>query len=187
MVVLGAHTPGRLARFLRDSIVEQVIQQSPVPVWSVREGEDQEPVRIQQILVATDGSEGARRASEYAFDLGSTFDASVRGLYVVESRFGSAGSLHTLLSREGERILRELRAGGAQAGIDVTPTTREGQPANEILSAASDCNADLIVLGTQGKTGLDRLVMGSVATSVVRHADRPVLTVREFVEERPSE
>ncbi|RLM77812.1 universal stress protein, partial [Halobellus sp. Atlit-38R] len=73
LVVLGAHTPGRLARFLRDSIVEQVIQQSPVPVWSVREGEDQEPVRIQQILVATDGSEGARRASEYAFDLGSTF------------------------------------------------------------------------------------------------------------------
>lgn len=97
-------------------------------------------------MTAIGGSEDARHASECAFDLDNTFDASVRDLYVVESRFGSAGPFHTLLSREGERILRGLRAGGAQVGIDATPATREGQPASEILSATSDCSVDLIIL-----------------------------------------
>ncbi|WP_148416371.1 universal stress protein [Haloferax sp. KTX1] len=187
LVVLGTHTPGRLARFLRDSIVEQITQQSPAPVFSVWEAEDPEPVDLQQILLATDGSESALRASEFAFDIATAFDASVRGLYVVESRFGSSGSLHTLLSKEGERVLKELQASGAQAGIHVTPMTREGKPADEILAAAADCNADLIVIGTQGKTGLDRLVMGSVAATVVRRSEQPVLTVRKSLEDWSTE
>lgn len=178
LVVLGVHPPGALVRFLRRSVAEQVAHHAPVPVLTVgARGPALDP-HVRWILVAVDGSPCAERASEYAIDLATTFDASVEGLYVVEDRFGSSGPLRALLESTGETVLRELRVHGAREGVAVTTTTRTGTPAREILTHAAAQPVDLLVLGTHGRDGLDRVVMGSVAARVIRAASVPVLTVR---------
>jgi nucleotide-binding universal stress UspA family protein len=183
IVVLGAHARGRLSRFLRASIAEEVAQAASIPVLTVRSRGREATPEIRDILVATDGSESAHHASAYAFGLADAFDATVHGLYVIESRFGSSGALHGLLERECESVLREARVDAAQANVDLVSVTREGKPEDEIVEYATGRGMDLVVLGTHGRTGLDRFVMGSVATSVVRNADRPVLTVRGALED----
>jgi universal stress protein A len=70
---------------------------------------------------------------------------------------------------------RQLVAAGLRAEVDA----REGDAATEILAAARDAKADLIVMGTHGRTGLARLVLGSVARNVLQHAPCSVLIVRE--------
>ncbi|WP_436926486.1 universal stress protein [Halosimplex amylolyticum] len=178
LVVIGAHARGRLARFLRRSVARQVAQHSTMPVLIVRADGPDIDRGIRRILLATDGSESAQHARDYAFGLAAAHDATVYGLYVVDSRFGSTGALHAVLEQQGEAIGDALRARGAQDGVDVAPETREGEPERVILEFADDQDVDLIVVGTHGRTGLDRFVMGSVATAVVRGASRPVLTVR---------
>ncbi|RJT07193.1 universal stress protein [Halococcus sp. IIIV-5B] len=178
LVVLGAHARGRLSRFLRESIAEQVAQTAPIPVLTVRARKLDSAPEIRDILVAIDGSESARHARSCAFSLATTFDATVHTLYVIESRFGSSGTLRDFLERENESVFQEARIQATQTGVDLVPVTREGKPEREITEYANNRRMDLVVLGTNGRTGLDRLVMGSVATSVVRRADQPVLTVR---------
>jgi len=178
LVVLAAHPRGRLARFLRRSLAEQVARYAPVPVLTVAGPPTAAPPTFDRILLATDGGESARHARWWAFGLARAFGATVSGLYVVETRLGSSGGLRDLLERRGDAVAREIRVQGARTGVEVDTATREGDPAHEIPAFAAERGVDLIVLGTHGRMGLDRLVMGSVATSVVRTADRPVLTVR---------
>ena len=183
LIVLGMHPRGRLSRFLRESVTEQVVQSAPVPVLTVRPTDEESRPEINKILLGTDGSDSARQARTYAFDLATAFDGIVHALYVIESRFRASGALHDLLERESESVLRDTRVTAAQAGLDVVPATREGKPEREITEYATKQGVDLIVLGTHGRTGLDRFVMGSVATSVVRSASQPVLTVRSSADE----
>jgi nucleotide-binding universal stress UspA family protein len=177
LVVLGAHGRGRLARFLRRPVAAEVARRSPVPVLTVPGAAPADGVRLRRLLVATDGSESARRARALALGLAATFDARVDALYVVERRFGRSGPLRDLLDRQAEAVGRATRAAAARAGVEAAVETRVGRPAPAILDAADERSADLIVLGTHGRTGLDRLAMGSVAAAVARDADRPVLTV----------
>ncbi|ELZ28157.1 uspA domain protein [Halosimplex carlsbadense 2-9-1] len=178
LVVLAAHARGRLARFLHRSLAEAVARYAPVPVLTVAGPPTAPPPAFDRILLAVDGSESGRQARSWAFGLARAFDATVSGLYVVETRLGSSGVLRDLLERRGEAVAREIRVQGARTGVEVDTATREGDPAREITAFAADHGVDLVVLGTHGRMGLDRLVMGSVASSVVRGADRPVLTVR---------
>jgi len=183
LVVLGAHSRGRLVRFLRESIAEQVAQNASIPVLTVRSQKEEITPEIQDILVAIDGSESAQHASTYPFSLANAFDATVHGLYVIESRFGNSGALRDLLERESESVLQAAQAHAAQADVNLVPVTREGKPEREISEYATSQGVDLVVLGTHGRSGLDRFVMGSVATSVMRNANQPVLTVRSPLEE----
>lgn len=178
LVVLGAHRRGRLARFLRRSVAEGVARHAPVPVLTVAGPATDEPPALGRILLATDGSESARTARRWAFELARAFGATVSALYVVETRLGSSGVLRQLLERRGEGITREIRVRGARTGVPVDTAIRAGDPAREIRAFAAERGVDVVVLGTHGRMGLDRLMMGSVAATVVREADRPVLTVR---------
>lgn len=135
-------------------------------------------VEIQRVLLANDESEGARKARNSAFKLATAYDATVYALYVIETRFGSSGQIWNLLDQQAKTLSREVRVQGAQAGIDVTTVTREGVPEQEIRDLAEENDIDLIILGTHGREGIDKFVMGSVAASVLRNASRPVLTVR---------
>jgi len=177
LVVLAAHARGRLARFLRRSLAEGVARYAPVPVLTVAGPATAAP-SLGHVLLATDGSESARTARAWAFALAGAFGSTVSALYVVETRLGSSGVLRGLLEERGEVATRAVRVHGARTGVAVDTAIRAGDPAREIRAFAAERGVDLVVLGTQGRMGLDRLVMGSVAASVVREADRPVLTVR---------
>ena len=135
-----------------------------------------------QILVPTDGSDGASAALDEAVDLAATFDATVHSLYVVDAAaVGSeAGTVDLVESFEqmGEDAVDAAATRARDAGVDATGTVATGSPHRAILDYAADNGIDLVVIGTHGRTGLERSLLGSVTETVVRTAEMPVLTVR---------
>ncbi|HSN91580.1 MAG TPA: universal stress protein [Anaeromyxobacteraceae bacterium] len=144
---------------------------------------------ISRILVPVDFSPSARAALEYASFLAGRFGAFLDVLYVAEppgyvgpdtlallpvSGQPGRGQARGDVSREVEGIL--ARAGARPAHVSVR--VESGEPSDTILSASRDGGADLIVMGTHGRTGLSRLLIGSVAEAVLRRATCPVLTIR---------
>jgi nucleotide-binding universal stress UspA family protein len=130
---------------------------------------------IRHILVPTDLSDAAGVAIDRAFDLAKKHDAAVTVLNASEA------SLRGYYPEEFEadrRTIEKLVNAKAPAGIQVKVTQRDGPAAEAILQAADDLGADLIVMGTHGRSGLGRAVLGSVTETVVRSATVPVLTVR---------
>jgi nucleotide-binding universal stress UspA family protein len=143
-------------------------------------------MRITRILVPTDFSPQAEAAMQYALDLARQSGAAVHLLNVVEDPLAAGvwsselytaeiAELHVNLARDAEQRLRTCVP--RDTGL-VTTEVRRGRAATEILGTAREWNADLIVMGTHGRTGIAHVVMGSVAEKVVRLAPCPVLTLR---------
>lgn len=136
------------------------------------------------ILVPTDGSPEVERALEYAFDLAQAHDATVRAIYVVSvAGYGSLPMETALegisgaLREEGEAAVRRVEE-LAPDGVEVETKVLEGSPSRVIVEHARPGECDLVVMGTHGRGGIDRLLLGSVTERVVRHAPVPVLTVQ---------
>jgi nucleotide-binding universal stress UspA family protein len=141
---------------------------------------------FKDILLPTDGSKGAEEAINCAVAIAKKFNSRIHVLFVVEpSRFQDFGagvalaSVIEAIQKAGEQIIRETAQMIRESGVlDVIEVTREGHPAEEIVKYAKEAGIDLIVMGTHGRRGLDRILLGSVAEEVVRTADVPVMTVR---------
>lgn len=136
----------------------------------------------QELLLATDGSDGARQATDHAIELASRLDATLHVVSVSED--GPHGSekrdqMRADLEDQAEEALERAKTEATGQGIDVATTIRHGVPQEEIIDVAEEHGADMIVVGTVGRTGLDHLIVGSVAEEVVRNAPVPVVTVRE--------
>jgi nucleotide-binding universal stress UspA family protein len=144
-----------------------------------------------QILVPTDFSEPSRAALEYAASIAKMLGASIDVFHVWEVPSftppgtvvlgASAGelSLDELVRRSAHEALEAFVEKARDEGIAVRSGRAErGVPAEAIVDAAKVGNYDLIVIGTHGRTGLSRVMLGSVAEHVVRHAHCPVLSVR---------
>ena len=134
------------------------------------------------ILFPTDGSDGANEALAHALELAETHDATIHVLSVVDSTYlGSAAAEATTiesLEDRTEQVIDETVDDVADHGATVVAERRMGDPYGEILDYADTAGVDLIVMGTHGRSGLDRFLLGSVTEKVVRTADPPVLTVR---------
>lgn len=137
------------------------------------------------IVIATDGSEYSKRAISYGIELAKISGAMVHALHVVDTTSSISqswtvgkGSISEILKKEGEKAISEIKEREEASGIEVKEVLLEGHPSNEIIDFAENNNIDLIVMGTLGKTGLDRYMMGSVAEKVVRGSKVPVLVVR---------
>jgi nucleotide-binding universal stress UspA family protein len=147
---------------------------------------------ITKILAPTDFSEDSARALEYAEEIARKFGAEIVMIHVdqplapviIAPEFGTAFDMgavsrlaeeqRLLAQRELDTIASRLR----EAGLKSRGLLKVGAPFLEILTAAHSENADLIVMGTHGRTGLAHVLMGSVAERVVNRANCPVLTVR---------
>ena len=130
------------------------------------------------ILVPTDESHGANAALEHGIEIASQWDATLHALYVVDTRLARSGPLLETLRDEGRQAVRDVEVAGTQAGLTVVTEIAEGNPHEEILAYVSEHGIGMVIMGTHGRTGLDRVVMGSVAERVVRRSPIPVLTVR---------
>ena len=140
---------------------------------------------IKKILIATDGSEYTKSAIKKGLSLAKMLGAEAIGVYVVDVRDFSGMSMEDmnyayvdLIRDHGDEILSELKEYGKEFGLDVRTIKREGIPADEIVSVAEEEDADLIVIGSFGRSALEKLLLGSVAEKVIRHAPCPVLVVR---------
>ena len=138
-----------------------------------------------RILVPTDGSTEGELAVCHALDLAAVHGASVRAIYVVDTARYAGMPMETtwegvgdLLYDDGEAALETVRELAADRDVDVETAVVEGSPSREIITHAEETGCDLVVMGTHGRGGIDRLLLGSVAEKVVRGSSVPVLTVR---------
>ena len=141
---------------------------------------------FKQILVATDFSNGARLAVDYALELAQRLGAAVHIVHVVEDP--NVAGLFTEAYIDMEVVRKERRCDarhrmngllGQLSGPRITDEVAAGRVAETIAGIAADRGVDFIVMGTHGRTGLAHVLVGSVAERVIRIAGCPVLTVRE--------
>lgn len=134
------------------------------------------------ILVPTDGSEGSDEAVDRAIDMARAFDAALHTLYVVETpTLGGqveGGEVLEHLQDAGRQAIDRVRTQAKRADVGtIEGSVAEGTPHRAILQYTAEHDVDLVVMGTHGRTGLDRYMLGSVTEKVVRLSDVPVLTV----------
>ncbi|ELK55499.1 UspA domain-containing protein [Haloferax sp. BAB-2207] len=138
------------------------------------------------ILFPTDGSDCADAALDHAIEHARTYDATLVVLYVADVReVGYAAPALSLervreaLLESGEQVVDRVAQAAREAGVEVETVITEGTPASEIIRHADEREVDFVVMGTHGRSGIDRYLIGSVAERVVRGSDAPVLTVRQ--------
>ncbi|AVB75817.1 nucleotide-binding universal stress UspA family protein [Methanococcus maripaludis] len=138
-----------------------------------------------KIIMPTDGSKISIEAAEQAIDLAKATDGRVYGIYVIDivpfvglPTEGLWESMKEVLEKEGHTALRTLTDIAREKGVEIKTEILEGTPSKEIVEYAEAKNADLIVMGTTGKTGLDKLLLGSVAERVLKKSHCPVLLVK---------
>lgn len=159
---------------------------------------------IQKILIAIDESKHAEHAAEYGFDIARKFNAAVGLVNIIEPAvmpqmtatadpimgmpIQGTGieemELMDIQKNQSENIVDHI-VNKLAGDMPVTHFTEFGSTADGIIKCSKEFKADLVVLGTHGRTGFDRLFMGSVAEHVVRHSEVPVLVV-PFKEEKSS-
>jgi nucleotide-binding universal stress UspA family protein len=134
----------------------------------------------ERILVPLDGSETAETILPFAEKVAGPLDAEVILLHVIAD---SWGEFVFATRAQAKKYLDSLVKGLADKGIRVRTSIRfgSGSAPGAILAAAAALDADLIAMATQGRTGVNRLLVGSVAETVLRAAQVPVLTVRTAV------
>ena len=146
---------------------------------------------FEKVLLTTDGSRFAEDAAKVAIGLAKKCEAEVRVVTVVEHPpyYGTPeasalydAELYRSLSAELEKLGQEavdrLTQIVQDAGLTATGVVRRGAPADEIVAEAAEWNAGCVVVSTHGRTGLARLVLGSVANQIVNHAPCPVMLYR---------
>ena len=143
---------------------------------------------FKRIVVAIDGSRTSRRAFESALELAATHGAVLQPYYVVENAsvyYDVPGYdpsiLRDELAAEGAKLAGELNAAMKQRGVQGAVAIGEGSSVDDVaelvLAAAVAFNADLLVMGTHGRKGFQRLILGSVAERCLRQATLPVLLI----------
>ena len=138
---------------------------------------------FKNILVPTDGSEYTKAAVRKAMELAKLAGGKVTALYVLDQTIltnmpmdTAVMNVYNTLEKEGKEAVDFVKELGEQEGVETTVSIKEGTPVKVILEESSKC--DVIVMGTLGRTGMSKLLMGSVAERVVRASQCPVLVVR---------
>jgi nucleotide-binding universal stress UspA family protein len=188
LVAVGTRGLSGLSHLLLGSTAQRVIQGSACPVLSVHPGDLDRHRPIRTILVPTDFSDDSERAVHTALQLLAPLEQEARltlvhafNLPIEYTAYGPIPtSIHFLRDTglEAERRLQEKTEALEREGLTVDWVAREGDPAAVIAHEAEARDADLIAMGTHGRSGLMHLLLGSTAERVVQHAPCPVMTVR---------
>jgi nucleotide-binding universal stress UspA family protein len=181
---MGTHGRTGLDRFLVGSVTERVVRTSDVPVLTSRLKPD-DRAGYDRILIPTDGSEAATTAIDHGIAIAERYDATIYALSVVDLSalagsydVGVGPDIVEARNEDCEQAVAEVTERCEDRGLDITTEVAQGTPYRTIQDYIGDEEIDLVTMGTHGRTGLDRYLVGSVTERVVRTSDVPVLTAR---------
>jgi nucleotide-binding universal stress UspA family protein len=140
---------------------------------------------VKKVLIPTDGSAYSVRAAELGISLSKQVGAEVIVIYVIDSvvveqmaRMGEKEKLEKELEEDGQRYLRYIQGLAEREGVKATTFLLKGIPFEQIIHLAKSLQVNLIVMGTYGRRGADRILIGSVSERVIEYAPCPVLVVK---------
>jgi nucleotide-binding universal stress UspA family protein len=155
-------------------------------------------VNFKKIMIATDGSVCSGLTTEKGIEFARLSGGTVYAVYVVSSAslFSmdrgysySMGmnpdfepmyeAMHEAMNKQGQQAVDYVKSIGEMKGVNVESVLLDGYPSDELIRYAEEEKMDIVIMGTLGKTGLDRLLMGSVAGNLVRHSKVPVMVIRD--------
>jgi nucleotide-binding universal stress UspA family protein len=153
-------------------------------------------VDLKKIMIATDGSNCSMQAAKRAIELARLSGGTVYAVFVISTAYlfpidrdymspmgvtpyldSMYQAMYDTLKKQGQQAVNYVIGLGKAKEINVEPVILEGHPADELIRYAEEEGIDIIVMGTLGKTGIDRLLLGSVAENLVRHSKVPVIIV----------
>lgn len=195
MVVIGTHGRRGFDRFMIGSVAEGALRHSSKPYLmirqskEIRQGEEtiSSPLGLKNFLMPVDGSECSKQAIEKGLELAKDLGAEVTFLFVfdehVAAYYGAPGAtyvreLYQDYQKAGEAILEKAKAHASKAGVKATAKlVKHNKPVEAIVEAEKDY--DMTIMGTHGRRGFDRFMLGSVAEGVLRRTTKPLLLMRE--------
>ncbi|MCL2476081.1 universal stress protein [Candidatus Bathycorpusculum sp.] len=140
---------------------------------------------IQKILVPIDGSDYSIRAEEYALSIAQTHQAEIVLVYVVDdlvverlSAMATREAVAQELKNNGHRHIKYALDLSEKAGVAARSMIAEGRPFEQIIEFAKSLDVDIIVMGTYGRRGAERILLGSVAERVIEYSQCPVLVIK---------
>ncbi|MDR3605471.1 MAG: universal stress protein [Syntrophaceae bacterium] len=178
LIVVGIQGGNPARNAIMGSTAARVIGLSSVYVLAVPMNSE---VDLDRIIVAVDGSKSSERATAVAFQLQRSYGSGIVVLSVADipsHLYGLDANVAENMLKEAREVLEPVQFKSIQHGVQIEPLLREGAPADMINQTAVEKRIGLIIIGSHGRTGLKRLLMGSVAESVIVHAPCPVLITR---------
>jgi len=140
---------------------------------------------VKKILIATDGSDYSMRAAELGISAAKLLGAEITVVYVIDTvvldqiaRAAERDDAEKELKQDGQRYVKYIVALAEKEGLKVASLVTKGRPFEQIVHLAKGLGANLIVKGTYGRRGAERILIGSVAERVIEYASCPVLIVR---------
>lgn len=127
------------------------------------------------IMVPTDGSKCSLKAEDVAISIAKNFNGKLVAVHIIDEKLIYP---FDVLEEEGNKILEEAARKGKEEGLDVEQVLIVGSPTHDMKKIVEKTDADMVVIGTHGKTGLTKLIMGSVAESTIKTVKVPVLLVK---------
>jgi nucleotide-binding universal stress UspA family protein len=185
LVVMGTHGRTGAERTRLGSTTERVITLANVPVMAVRLAADGTVPEssygmYNHVVVPTDGSDAAERAADHTLDIAERYGADVHVVYVVDTTIyelaDAPRSIVGLLKQGGQNAVERIATDARDRNLPVTTDVLRGVPHEEILAYARGVDADMIAMGTRGRTADTDRLLGSTTARVVRRSDVPVLT-----------
>jgi nucleotide-binding universal stress UspA family protein len=184
LVAMPTHGRQGVERLLLGSVTERVVRRATVPVLTIRPDEERLSYPYRNVLVPTDGSDCADAALDAGIEVATATDADLHVLSVVDvTSLGvdvRAEFQVDVLEESANEIVTEAAETASAGGVEAVSGVVEfgSSIGRAIVEYAEEHDVDLVVVGTHGRTGLDRYLLGSVAEKLIRTAPVPVLTVR---------
>ena len=185
LVAMGTHGRTGVDRYVAGSVTERVVSRSEAPVLTARATErSRVGDGYEEVLIPTDGSEPAGAAVEPGLAVAERTGARVHAVTVVDAGDAAASPGYSVpeevtahLEAEGEAATERIATQARERGLEATTAVRTGVAARDLLAYADEHEVDLAAMGTAGRTGLTRYLMGSTTERLIRHAEMPVLAV----------
>lgn len=184
LIIVGSLGKGGFERFVLGSVSEKVVKHAKIPVLVVRERKEEKLYR--KILIATDGSKASEKAANFGIEIAKLSGAKIYAVYVIDITYYDSMLMDETWKKEEYERFKKIghiatsfvEETAKSAGMEAESILLKGNSVEKIVDFAEKQEVDMIVVGSLGKSGIERFVLGSVSGKVVRHAKVPVLVVR---------